>query len=279
MTKDNRVRFKGDEKGYCNICGQYSKLTLDHIPPRGCVKPTAVELRTLIQYLSEPGKKPTISQGGLNVLSLCGSCNNKWLGTEYDPELINVSKKVSSIVKSYLDLRLSLPEKIPLVVKPQRLIRAVVGHILAGKLPIPGQSSISAPFPDALRNYFLDRSSNIPDELNVYYWVYPSNKQIVINPLAIASVIGEGCIAGSALLKFFPLAFWLVWDQPASFPINFTSISKDKFKDLDDTYEIILELRKLPSLYYPEVPGEGKIIMYCDDSTFLAQPKKTKGFG
>lgn len=279
MNKNKQVKFKGDKQGYCNICRQYSQLTRDHIPPQGCVKPTSVELRTLTDYISQPSKKPINSQSGLNILSICGNCNNNLLGTEYDPVLIEVSKQVAGMVRVQRELGLSLPEKIDICVKPQRLIRSVVGHILAGKLPISGESPVSAPFPDALRNYFLDQSSNISDKLEVYYWVYPSNKQIVINSLGIGSGMGEGNISGSCLLKFFPLAFWIVWDKPDSFPIDVTRIPKDKFKGLDETCEIVIDLRNIPSLNYPEVPSEGRYIMCRDDSTFLAQPKKSKGFG
>ncbi|MDZ8095833.1 MAG: hypothetical protein RMZ42_28425 [Nostoc sp. DedQUE05] len=279
MKKDNKIKFKGDKEGYCNICGKYSQLTRDHIPPQGCVKPTLVELRTLTQYISESSKNPKVSQSGLNILSICGNCNNNLLGTEYDPELIEVCKKVAGVVRIQRELGLSLPEKIPLSIKPQRLIRSVIGHILAGKLPITGKLPISALFPDALRNYFLDQSSNIPDKLEIYYWVYPSNKQSVINSLAIGSGLGEGFISGSSLLKFFPLAFWVVWDKPTSFPISFTKIPKDKVKDLDETCQIMIDLRHVPRLDYPEVPSEGRYIMYHEDSTFLAQPKKPKGFG
>jgi hypothetical protein len=275
-NKTTQVRFKGDQEGYCNICGQYSQLTRDHIPPQGCVKPTNVELRTLTHYLSQPSKKPVNSQSGLNILSICGNCNNNLLGTEYDPVLIEVTKKVAGMLRVQQELGLSLPEKIDLSVKPQRLLRSVVGHILAGK---SGQLPISAPFPDALRNYFLDKSSTISDKFEVYYWVYPSNKQIVINSLVVGSAMGEGFISGSCLLKFFPLAFWIVWDKPDSFSINLTKISKDKFKGLDETCEIVLDLRNIPSLNYPEVPGKGRYNMFSDDSTFVAQPKKPKGFG
>jgi len=279
MKKHTQVKFKGDKEGYCNICGIPSQLTRDHIPPQGCVKPTSVELMTLTHYFSQPSEKPVNSQNGLNILSICGNCNNSLLGTEYDPALIEVTKQVAGILRVQKELGISLPEKIDLSVKPQRLLRSVVGHILAGKLPIPGELPISAPFPDALRNYFLDQSSNISDKLEVYYWVYPSNKQIVINSLGIGSAMGEGSISGSCLLKFFPLAFWIVWDKPDLFSIDLTKISPDKFKGLDETCKIVLDLRNIPSLNYPEVPGEGRYSMYCDDSTFLAQPKKPKGFG
>lgn len=279
MQKSKPLRFKGDKEGYCNICGGYSRLTRDHIPPQGCVKPTTVELRTLTQYLSKPNEKPINSQSGLNVLSICGNCNNNLLGAEYDPELIEVSKRVAGILRAQRELSLVVPEKIDLSIKPQRLMRSVIGHILAGKLPIPGQPPISSPFSDALRNYFLDSSSNLSDKFEVYYWVYPSNKQIVVNSLAVGSTLGEGFIAGSCLLKFFPLAFWLVWDKPNSFPINATKISKHKLMDLDETCEIVLNLRNIPYLNYPEFPGEDRYIMCCDDSSFLAQPKKFRGFG
>ncbi|MEW5859783.1 MAG: hypothetical protein AB1861_20755 [Cyanobacteriota bacterium] len=279
MKKNKQVKFKGAKEGYCNICGQYSQLTRDHIPPQGCVKPTNVELRTLTQYLTEPSGKPVNSQSGLNILSICGNCNNNLLGTEYDPELIEVSKQVATLLRVQQELGLSLPETIELSVKPQRLIRAVIGHILAGKLPTPGQPPVSAPFPDALRNYFLDTSSTIPDKIEVYYWVYPSNKQIVINSLGIGSAIGEGFISGSCLLKFFPLAFWIVWDKPSSFPININKISNEKLKNLDESCKIVVNLHNFPPLNYPEVPGESRYIMCCDDSTVLAQPKKPKGFG
>ncbi len=279
MSNNKQPRFKGAKEGYCNICCTHSNLTRDHIPPQGCVKPTTVELRTLTQYASSPTKKPIISQSGLNILSICGNCNNNLLGTEYDPELIEVSKKVASIIRSQRNLGLSLPEKIGITVKPQRLLRSVVGHILAGKLPVPGESPISAPFPDSLRNYFLDQSSNLSDKFNCYYWLYPSNRQIVINSLGIGSALGEGFIAGSCVLKFFPLAFWLVWDKPDAFSIDTTQMPKANFKGLDETCEIILDLKNMPSLDYPEVSEKGKYIIGCDDSAFIAQPKKPKGFG
>lgn len=279
MKKTKQVKYKGDKEGYCNICGEYSQLTRDHIPPQGCIKPTKVELRTLSQYLSKPSGKPTHSQSGLNILSICGKCNNNLLGTEYDPELIEVSKKAAGMVRVQRELGLSLPEKIDLDVKPQRLIRSVIGHILAAKLPIRGEPPISAPFPDALRSYFLDQSSNIPEELEVYYWVYPSNKQIVINSLGVGSAMGGGFIPSSCLLKFFPFAFWIVWNKPTSFPISSTKIPKNNLKSLDENCEIRLNLRHIPPLNYPEAPNDHRFILCHNDSTFVAQPKKPRGFG
>lgn len=108
MKKNNRIKFKGDKEGYCNICSKYSQLTRDHIPPQGCVKPTIVELKTLTQYISASSEKPIDSQSGLNILSICGDCNNNLLGTQYDRELIEVSQNVAGIVRVQRELGLSL---------------------------------------------------------------------------------------------------------------------------------------------------------------------------
>jgi hypothetical protein len=280
MKKNKKVKIKGSKEGCCNICWQSSQLTRDHIPPKACVKPTALELITLTQYLTKPSEKPVISQSGLCIPSICGNCNNNLLGTEYDPELISVSKQIASLLKGQQELGLLLPETIKLNVKPQRLIRAVIGHTLAGRSPTLEQPHASAPFPKALRDYFLDPSKNIADEIEVYYWVYPFNNQVVINGFSINSVIGEGNISGSCLLKFFPLAFWIVWDKPPSFPINTQKISSEKFKGLDESCEIVIDLRNFPSINYPEVPdSDNHFIIYHNESTVLAQPKKPKGFG
>lgn len=280
MQNDKQLKTKNSKEGYCNICRNYSQLTRDHIPPRGCVTPKSVELRTLSQYLSKSDQKPTISQSGLNILSICGNCNNSLLGTEYDPELIELSRKVAGLVRLNREQGFSLPEKINLPIKPQRLIRAVIGHILAGKLPMSDKGYKLPPFQEDLRNYFLNQSSQLSEEIEIYYWIYPSNKQIVINSLGIVSWMGEGHIPSSCLLKFFPLAFWIVWNKSDTFPINLTKISKDKFKDLDDICEIVIDLRNLPPLSYPEVPDDSRcIITLSEGSSFLAQPKKPRGFG
>jgi hypothetical protein len=279
MNKNKKMKFKAGKEGYCSICGNYSKLTRDHIPPQGCVKATRLELKTLSQYLSNSNEKPVISDNGLNIMSICGNCNNNLLGIEYDSALIHASRQLSKIIRNQNELGLYLPEQISFRIKPQRLLRSVIGHVLASKLPLSERTNISAPFPDALKNYFLDPSSNISEKIEIYYWIYPSNKQVVIDGLSIGSAMGEGFIAGSCLLKFFPLAFWIIWDKPDTFPVNLTRMPKDKFKGLDDTCEIIVDLRNLPSLSYPEKPTEGRYIMFNDDSSFIAQPKKSKGFG
>lgn len=283
QVDNKQVKNKGPKEGYCNICGQHSQLTQDHIPPQSVIPAIPLKLRTLAQKLgtlpqfdTEVNEKSVFSQNGLWMRSLCGNCNNNLLGAKYDRELSAVSKQVASLLRAQQELGLHLPEPIKLKnVKPQRLIRAVIGHILAGRSPTLEQPRTSAPFAKALRNYFLDTSSNIADEIEVYYWIYPNEEIVVINGLMMFS--GEGVISGSCLLKFYPLAFWIVWDRPSSILINAQKISKEKLRSLDESCEIEVYLRNFPPLNYPEVPEQSKYFtIYHNDSTVLGEPKERK---
>lgn len=102
-----------------------------------------------------------------------------------------------------------------------------------------------------------------------------------MDALGFVSTEGKGDIPSSCILKFFPLAFWLVWNKSSTFLIDTEKIPVGAFKDLDDDYEIALDLRNIPPLDYPEEPNDSYVISLCHDRTFLATPKrqKPKGFG
>lgn len=279
MKKNKQKKNKDTKEGYCNICKQYSQLTRDHIPPKGCVEPTSLDLITLKQYLTKSNEKPTISQNGLWRLSICKNCNNSLLGRNYDPKLIEFSNQVANLLKGQ-EVGLCLPEKIKLNVNLQPLIRAVIGHVLASSKLTPGQPPPPGLLPDALRDYFLNTSSAISDKIEIYYWIYPSKQQRVMNGFCIVSAIREKEIMCTSLLKFFPLAFWIVWDRPPSFEINCQKISNEKLSGLDENCEIVISLRNFPPLNYPEVIDLDKyLVMYNNELTVFAQPRNSKGFG
>jgi hypothetical protein len=46
---NDKVLTRGSKDGYCRICKKHGNLTRDHIPPRGSITISPVELRTLGQ--------------------------------------------------------------------------------------------------------------------------------------------------------------------------------------------------------------------------------------
>lgn len=84
-------------KDYCHICGEYTNLTFEHIPPKKAGNQTKVnEINgdVLIESLTDhkrlpwdfKGLKYKQKQKGMGLYSLCSSCNNNtgaWYGEDY----------------------------------------------------------------------------------------------------------------------------------------------------------------------------------------------------
>lgn len=83
--------------GECRICGEYSQLTFEHVPPRSSFNNSSVSLLSgdeLIKTITDDSRKPwqlpknsgKIQQRGRGDYYLCSSCNSKtgkWYGSEY----------------------------------------------------------------------------------------------------------------------------------------------------------------------------------------------------
>ena len=69
--------------GICRICGEYAKLSFEHIPPRKAFNDNRVTFETIQDSLSNRSKT---SQKGMGDYSLCESCNNNtgsWYGAAF----------------------------------------------------------------------------------------------------------------------------------------------------------------------------------------------------
>jgi hypothetical protein len=278
---NDRVLTRGAKEGYCRICKQFGELTRDHIPPKGSIIISPVELRTLGQHADI---KPVVSQDGTNFRTICSYCNNTLLGTEYDPQLNKVSNKAGSLVKQVCDLSycgISLPSQVTIEVKPQRLARAIIGHLLASNYH-PAQSDIndSFLFPEASRKYFLNPNETLPKEINIYYWFYPDNRQVLVHGASMVFWAKPDQPILFSLVKFFPIAYWIIWEKPEIFPIKCPFLFKNRNIGIDETEEIKINLSQYPRLDFPEHPydGEEYVIGFNPQRTSVATKKK-KGFG
>lgn len=272
-NKFKPIRFKGPSLGYCQICSKHGSLTYDHVPPQGATTLTKVEIRTLIQAYGGIAAKPSYSQNGLKFRTICSHCNNVKLGAMHDPHLNNLCKELSIYLRAVVDSRLFVGHKRAFTVKPQRIARSVVGHLLAGCIPEDfGQTPISAPVPDALRKYFMNECEPFPDGMDIYYWLYPSKKQVIANYISFADIRYKGFTAAS-ILKFFPLAFMLVWSKTQSAGIPHQLLLSKNDIGIDDISNLEIDFNNIPPPNWPETPGDNNYVMFNDSLTAVAQDK------
>lgn len=265
-----KVRTRNSRVGMCNICGVSGSLTDDHVPPKGSVDASRVKIRTLSQALQSP--HPNIHrllQNGIKFRSLCSGCNNKRLGQKYDPSLNRFSRKVAQILR--VRDRVILPPRIDVELKPQLLVRSVIGHLLAAEIrDNMATPPRSAPMLDEMREFFLDETRSLSPKFRLYFWPYPATRQTILRGVGILS--GEHTIVGD-FLKYFPIAFWLTYQIPNTVaqvlvarevPIHGCSFSDIRCIGVptkrEDTFR--------PD--WPEKPGDEEILIVSDGVCFIA---------
>lgn len=213
----NKPITSGSKIGICNICGAAGQLTEDHVPPKGSIKPEKVGIKNIIEAIEKADFRSTrISQNGVKFRSLCSVCNTNRLGRNLDPDLNQFSCKVAQIFRN--QNHLVFPNKIDIRLKPQKIARAVIGHLLAAEIRedmrVP---PVSEPMPDLMRDYFLNPSADLPKEFNLYVWPYRSQQQVILRCAGLVEVVnGTYSILGD-FLKYFPVAFWLTYKAPIVF--------------------------------------------------------------
>jgi len=257
-----RINTRGPKNGRCNICGAYGKLTEDHTPPKGCLKPTQVEIRHLVELLSnETGStKGRLSQNGVKYRTICARCNNNFLGTKYDPELIYFVNSVGQLLRSPIHL----PPVLTVRAKPQSILRSLVGHMSAQGVDRYEKGNLT----EALRDYFLDPTLPLPNGLNAFYWAYPHRSHIMFRDAAYLD-IRVGNPFAFWMLKFFPIAFMITWDKPTPLDHHISTFESWRNIPFDAAVDIPITLRPIPPVHWPETPTDYTMILYGQEAVYI----------
>ena len=175
------------------------------------------------------------------------------LGLKYDPELGDLFSEVKSLAESVSKGYLTLPSCKTFFVKPQRIARSVIGHMLAGNaVEQVKESTPHAPMYQTMVDYFLNENSSLPDEVEIYYWFYPfSDIQIV---RAFGRNFGFGGSIVGDVLKFFPFAFWVTWKQPKEVKFRLDKLLPIRNLSIDDVTQLTINFDSYPESDFPEAP-------------------------
>ena len=92
------------KQGICHICGQYTDLTFEHLPPNKAYNDKRVKVfngEDFLGRMKKPwdfeGIKYQYNQKGSGVYSLCESCNNN-TGTWYGNDYVNISNAILAFI-------------------------------------------------------------------------------------------------------------------------------------------------------------------------------------
>lgn len=254
-----RLATKGAPTGICNICGIESHLTEDHIPPKGIAKPTQVEMRRLGESLLLDGfkKSSRYSQNGIKFKTLCAHCNNNLLGIQSDPSLISFANEAKTLLKSHL----CLPESISVQTRPNRMCRSVVGHLLAAHLDGHRAGTLTS----SLTDYFLEPTAILPENIDIYYWLYPYSDQVIVHGAGLMRDLGSS-FAVFSLMKFFPLSFLFIVDKPSGWHFEYPCMRQYLSTNPDELVFMPIDLVNIPHQRWPEMPTSRDAVMHTDNA-------------
>ena len=274
-----RILTRGSKEGYCVICGEWGLLSRDHVPPKGCNNLSDAEIR----FLHPPEgieRKPITSQGGVTYRTLCGACNSGRLGAEYDRALIEFSNAITSCSLSAREKRFALPQYVQQYIKPQRIARAIVGHVIAALAVDETRNGLrSDPMTDKMRHYFLNQDAPLPEQIEIYFWLYPERKQVIVKHMGKMIQVEDGSneIVKGHIIKFLPFGFWLTFESPSIRARNIHKLIKQRSMGIDDPDLISLDIYDVPPLNFPETPEGNQFMMYNSNYGAQSTPKSMKG--
>jgi len=255
-----------DKTGTCNLCRQETVLSWDHVPPQGGVDLSAVEMRTVLETLTnQPGEgKFKISQNGIKYRTICKPCN-EFMGQEFDPTLNEFARAVTAFVRSSLEL----PPVARIPTRPHRLIRGLLGHLVAAKAEYD-----DVVLDELVRDTIFDSNKVIPEQINIFYWLYPYAEQVVLRDVAMPAVRGNfSDIMFCHLLKYFPVAYLV---STANRYEGLRSLNMYRAIAPDEEVEVEIGVRDIQDQHWPERPDKGSFLVggQSIDSSVFSTPKK-----
>lgn len=256
LNKFGRITTKGPLEGHCNICDVYGVLTKDHVPPKGTLRVKQVEMLHIVDLLgvARPQTSRRLAQDGVKFRSLCPDCNNRRLGTKYDPELIKFPNQVTSFLKTSV----ILPSIVEAQIRPGCVARAVLGHLLAIGVCRRARGEVG----NKVVDFFLDPLLPFPDDMNIYCWLYPYHRQVLIRDAGKFSSHLSATFTVMWVMKYFPLGFMVTWSQPKALSFDLINLKDYALLSGGVDVDVPIRLRGLPGINFPEKPENNEIILY-----------------
>lgn len=244
------VKTKREKVSQCNICLKIKSLSWDHVPPKGGIELTTMEMENLFNVFAGDGAvQIRESQNGLKFRTLCKECN-ELLGQKYDHTVNEFALSVGKYLKS----NLKFPRIIHHKTNPMRLMKGILGHLVAAKIEID-----DVVFDTTVREIVLDEKAVIPEQIKIFYWVYPYNRTVIMRDFAMPSARGNFDDFGFfQTIKYFPIAY-LVSDKTRYEGL----LELTKFRDcgIDDEINLPIELDRVEHHYWPEMADQGNFVM------------------
>lgn len=268
-TISERIRHVRIEEGYCLICGQFGKLSKDHVPPKSAITLTPMLQKTISEWWGTTSVKPIDAVSGTVFKTICKHCNNEILGSR-DQYISDATRNFTDQLKLYLTNANSLTNYIKVPFNAVEFTRAMLGHLIAAssvdecKKPL-----VDTPFFTPLRKYVLGETETFEDTHDLYYWFYPKRAQITARHVLFHNN-GHNCYC--CALHFFPISFLVTQKGEGTFPAQAKRLLLN-----DRNLHFNVSMGNLDYVSFPFVPLKGNtMVLFNSGYTCVSYPALSK---
>ncbi len=219
--------------GICRVCGDFGKLTFEHIPPKCAFNRDPLKAYKLDQFWAlEAGERARYrsDQRGAGEYALCDECNNERGGLWYAPEFCIWAQVVAGIITGHFPE----DEKVTWLtvgfknVRPPRFLKQVVSMLLAINKPQFGADN------PALRDFVLDLGARgLPEKYQVYLSLFVGEVARAVGETPYLGALGTPAAHTGVVteLSYPPFTYVLTVGSP---PLGQEGCRITHFADFDD---------------------------------------------
>ena len=217
------------QQGYCLICGEFGKLTQDHVPPQGSITISKVEQRHLVEVIGQGVShvRGVVSPNGSKFKTICSHCNSFHLGRN-DGEVARVNRDFTQKIQEYFGNINTIYRSVTADVDAVKYARAMAGHILSATSV---EECKRAPEPsayyDPIKEFVLGDDQALDHSHDIYYWFYPFSRHFSAK---LVTFRNAGHTSVLSILSFFPIAFMLTKKNKGAFPAHARKLRKTHTK-------------------------------------------------
>jgi hypothetical protein len=242
--------------GPCALCGYYSKLTDDHIPPESVGNFDRWNARS---YLAASAANQDLLfgrrfNGGVRFRTLCADCNNG-LGGKEDKTIAAFFESVKKLVESPI----ILTSTIKVTTRPNELYKGLMAHLVAAN-----DNGIPSAFDIEARELFFGRKALRWSTWSLFYWIFVGSELFLMRNAYHTTWHPTVELRPLILLKLYPLAFMFVQENWFLGVPNLRTYLQPRD---DEEAEVPIELRlRDENPFWPAVVAPSNVIMLAGDS-------------
>lgn len=225
--------MKKQKEGNCSVCGEYGRLTYEHIPPKGAFNNSQIKIKThenIFEKESYLFQKSSTLNKGYGKYCLCSNCNN-FFGGAYCNEYIDIVKQCYNYFDN--NIRSNRSNDIPLKIKPLNVLKQITAIYICLNSGYIDESD-----KEQIKNFLLEKENQfLPEKYSIH--IYNTFKTLP-RWIGNQTVLQNGTISNYSEMIFSPFGIQFCLN---SSPSDMRMVNITDFKKFSYNEEVDLIFR------------------------------------